>query len=236
MAGKVIDLPELREKRWVFEDRIEAGQVLADLMARDKERWPEPILLAIPAGGVPVAAQIALKLSWPLEVAVVSKITPAWNTEFGYGAIAWDGTEIIDQEVVRQLGIDEAALEQDVRRTLERVNRRRQLLTSGRPFPELEGRSVFLVDDGLATGVTMRAAILAVRKRKPGAIAVAVPTGHAAAVARLAEEVDAVYCPNIRSEIPYAVAEAYRSWHDVSEQEARSWLEQVWEAQEKGQG
>lgn len=230
--GRVIDLPALRNRRGVFRDRTHAGRVLAEMLALEADRWPRPLLLAIPAGGVPVALAIHQTLGWPLEIAVVSKITPSWNTELGYGAVAWDGTVLINEALVEHLGISLEEMEEDVRRTTEKVRRRLALLRGRRPWPDLSQHSVLLVDDGLATGSTMRAAVSVLKKQGVSRLAIAVPTGHAEAVRRLAREVDTLYCPNIREETPYAVAEAYQEWHDLSEEELHALLATVWPSEE----
>ncbi len=222
--GRVIDLPLLRNRRRVFRDRWHAGRVLADMLELEAERWPRPLLLAIPAGGVPVALAVHQALKWPLELAVVSKITPAWNSELGYGAVAWDGTVLLNERLVEQLGIGMDEMEEDIRRATEKVKRRLALLRGDRPWPDLQQHSVLLVDDGLATGSTLRAAIAVLKSAGVARLGIAVPTGHAEAVWRLAREVDTVYCPNIREESPYAVAEAYREWQDLTEDQVQALL------------
>lgn len=222
--GRVIDLPSLRNRRRVFRDRWHAGQVLAEMVALEAPRWPRPLLLAIPAGGVPVALAMHQHLGWPVEIAVVSKITPHWNSELGYGAVAWDGTVLLNEQLVEHLGIGMDEMEQDIRRTLEKVQRRLRQLRGSRPWPQVQEHSILLVDDGLATGSTMRAAIAVLKAAGVERLALAVPTGHAEAVWRLAREVDTVYCPNIREETPYAVAEAYQEWQDLDEAQVQHLL------------
>ncbi len=225
--GRVIDLPTLRNRRRVFRDREHAGEVLAEMVQMEAHRWARPLLLAIPAGGIPVAMAMHKVLGWPVEVAVVSKITPSWNTEMGYGAVAWDGTVLLNETLIEHLGISMEEVEEDIRRTRAKVQRRLSLLRGQRPWPDLRQRSVILVDDGLATGSTMRAAVAVLRSQEVTRLALAVPTGHKDAVWRLAREVDTVYCPNIREETPYAVAEAYQEWHDLDEAEIRAYLAQI---------
>ncbi len=221
---RVIDLPNLRNRRRVFRDRYHAGQVLAELIAMEADRWPRPLLLAIPAGGVPVAVALHERLGWPLELAVVSKITPSWNPEMGYGALAWDGTLMLNEALVEHLGLSPAEVEADIRRTREKVARRLQVLRGARPLPDLSQHSVFLVDDGLATGATMQVAIRVARNAGAGRLALAVPTAHQTALWHLARQVETVYCPNIREETPYAVAEAYQTWTDLDDQALLDWL------------
>ena len=221
-SAGIRDLPELREKEAVFRDRRHAGQVLAGMLAAAGEG--EGVVLALPAGGVPVAIPVAEALGMTLDVAVVSKILLPWNTEAGYGAVAFDGTVRINDELVRRLGLDEAAIAEGVEETRRKVERRKRLFRGERPFPELAGRTVIVIDDGLASGFTMLAALEAIGGKGAGRRVVAVPTGHAGSVEAVAREAEAVYCANIRSRYPFAVAAAYRTWRDVAEADVAGML------------
>jgi len=176
-------------------------------------------ILAIPAGGVPVAAALAGALDLPLDVAVVSKVTPSWNTEVGYGAVAFDGRVRIDAGRQAALGVDGADVRRDVDRARAKVRRRVESLRSGRGPLVAPGGAAVLVDDGLASGITLATAIEAVRDAGAGQIIVAVPTGHEDAVARIAGAVDEVHCANVRCGRTFAVADAYERWADVDEDE-----------------
>jgi putative phosphoribosyl transferase len=218
-AGKVVDVPELRGRVAVFRDRAD-GRVLAGLL--EGFRGSDALVLAIPAGGYPVAAELARRLGLPLDVAVVSKITPSWNTEVGYGAVAFDGTVSINEPAAASLGIDASERAAGIEAASRKVARRVALLRGGAAAPNLSGRPVLLVDDGLASGFTMITAIEALEKLGAGAITVAVPTGHAEAVGRIADRAAAVCCANVRSGRRFAVAEAYRRWRDVTDEEILS--------------
>ena len=211
------DLPELREREGVFRDRGHAGRMLAGLLERSGER--SDTVLALPAGGVPVAAPLAERMGRALDVAVVSKILLPWNTEAGYGAVAFDGTVRLNTALVDRLGLSRDDVEKGIDETRRKVEHRVRLFRGDRPPPELTGRSVVLVDDGLASGFTMLAALDAVRRREPGRIVVAVPTGHSGALERISGQTDDLYCANVRTGFPFAVAAAYRSWSDVTEEE-----------------
>jgi putative phosphoribosyl transferase len=215
--ARIFDLPQLRDRVRVFRDRADAGKVLADMMGSYRES--HAIVLAIPAGGVPVAAVVAEQLALPLDVAVTSKITLPWNSEAGYGAVAFDGTVKLNEELILHLGLAEQQIRQGIRITLQKVRRRLDALRGDRSPPELSGRSIILVDDGLASGFTMRAAVQAVRKAQAERVVMAVPTAHQESLQRLVQEVDAVYCPNIRGGWTFAVADAYQHWSDVGEKE-----------------
>jgi len=177
------------------------------------------IVLAVPAGGVPVGREVARRLNLPLDLLVVSKITLPWDTEAGYGAVAFDGTVRINEALLRRLRLSREEVEQGISRTREKVDRRQGLLRGGRPPPDLTERSVIVVDDGLASGYTMSVGVEALRKSGVGKIMVAVPTGHLDSVERVAREAEFIYCANIRGGWRFAVADAYQRWSDVADEE-----------------
>lgn len=229
-AGKrsptVVDRPELRERLHVFRDRQHAGEVLAALLAEHGVR-PD-IVLAVPAGGVPVGQVVARKLRAPLDLAVVSKVTPSWNTEIGYGAVAWDGSVRLEPGFIRDLDLAEDEVRAGIRRATEKVARRVRRFHGDRPFPDLSPSSALLVDDGLASGFTLRVAAEAVRRAGARTLVVAVPTGHGVSAEELAGEVEAVYCANIRSGLRFAVAEAYQHWDDLDDDAVAELLAARW--------
>jgi putative phosphoribosyl transferase len=214
----IIERSALRERSHVFRDRAHAGEVMAEML--DAYRQSDAMVLAIPAGGVPVGAVIAQRLNIPLEVAVVSKITLPWNTEAGYGAVAFDGTVRLNDDFLSHIGLTEEQIQEGIDQTTQKVHRRVKSFRENRPFPDLAKHRAILVDDGLASGFTMLAAIEALRKAGATAICVAIPTGHWSALQRMAQETETVYCANIRSGFSFAVADAYEAWTDVSEEEA----------------
>lgn len=214
----------------MFRDRFHAGDVVATML--EAARPAEGIVLAIPAGGFPVALRIAARLALPLDVAVVSKVTPSWNTEVGYGALAFDGTERFNEALADRLGVDAEERRRGVEATWRKVQDRLIRLRGGAPPPGVSARTVILIDDGLASGLTMLVAIEALEKLEPGSIVVAVPTGHAESVDRVAERADAVYCANVRTGPRFAVADAYAAWSDVSDDEVLA----LWSSLEGGGG
>ena len=221
MGGAVFDCPDLRDRRQVFRDRSHAGDVLAGLLAGRDAR--AGLVLAIPAGGVPVGAIVARRLEVPLDLAVVSKITPSWNTEVGYGAVAWDGTTRIDRNFVRSFDLSDQEVQAGVARAQDKVARRLQRFRGDRPPPVLAGVAALLVDDGLASGSTLRVAVEAARGAGASAVLVAVPTGHSASIEEMAAQVD-VYCANLRGGVRFAVADAYQLWTDLTEDEVAAML------------
>lgn len=222
-AGRIVEREELRERTRVFRDRAHAGEVLGAMLAAATPPLGQAVVLAIPAGGVPVAAPLAAHLGLPIDIAVVSKITPPWNTEVGYGAVAFDGSVLLNEGLVRQLGLSETQIEDGIARTRAKVARRAAELRPGAAL-EPAGAAVILVDDGLASGFTMRAALTALRAAGAARLIVAVPTAHTSAARAVAALADVLYCANLRSGPRYAVADAYVNWYDVGEDEVRALL------------
>lgn len=223
LPSNVFDRPDLRGRVRVFRDRNHAGQILAGMLRCDAV--PDALVLGIPAGGVPVAAAIAGARGLDLDVAVVSKITLPWNTEAGYGAVAFDGTVKLNEAMLTRTGLTRPDIDTGIAATLAKVTRRTRELRKVRGPLEISGRRVVLVDDGLASGITMRVAVTAVTRLAVSELIVCVPTGHADAVMQLAASVGSLYCANIRSGLRFAVASAYRHWTDVDEKEVLIELE-----------
>ncbi len=208
---------ELENRALVFRDREDAGNILAKLMETSLDA--DAILLAIPAGGVPVALEMSIILGIPMDLAVVSKITLPWNTEAGYGAVAFDGTVRLNESMLAHVNLTDRQIRQGVEKTKEKIRQRNRALRGDRPFPELSDQTAVLVDDGLASGFTMLCAIEAVKNAGAFKIAIAIPTAHEKALQAASALADHVYCPNIRSRLPFAVADAYENWYDISEPE-----------------
>ncbi len=216
-SERVHELEALRNRAPVFRDRAHAGEVLAGML--EAYRGGNALVLAVPAGGVPVAAQIAARLKLELDVAMVSKILLPWTTEAGFGAVAFDGSVWIDEARVADFGLRKDDVRRQTDAALAKVRRRVARLRGARPLPVLAARTVIVVDDGVAAGSTLRTALAALRRAGATDIAIAVPTGHADALATLAPLADAVYCANVRGARRYAVADAYEAWHDVGDEE-----------------
>lgn len=223
--GTLFEDLDLAGKTAVFQDRQEAGRRLA---ARLSDRVDSPaIVLAIPAGGVPVALPIAQTLRVPLDVLVVRKIQIPGNTEAGFGAIGPDGTVLLNDRILEDLRLSAKEIEVQVSHALEVLKRREALFRRRRPFPSLENRQVILVDDGLASGYTMLAAAGLVRARGARQVIVAVPTASRRTVNSLLPEVDMLVCLNIRTGPIFAVAEAYRHWYDLDDREVLDLLREA---------
>lgn len=178
-----------------FRDRIEAGQVLGNLVAA--RNYDRPVVLALPRGGVPVAAEVARRIGAPLDLVMVRKIGVPGQAEIAAGAVV-DGDRpeiVVNEDVARHMRLTHEDIERLSKPELETIAKRRALYLKGRRSADLAGRSAIVVDDGIATGATMRAALRAVRKQKPGRVVLAVPVAAADSLALLRGEVDEVICP-----------------------------------------
>ena len=222
LPENVKDLPDLRDQAGVFQNREHAGAILAGMLEDYSDS--EAMVMAVPAGGVPVAKVVAEELNLPLDIAVVSKITLPWNTEVGYGAVAFDGTVRLNNDLVARLGLSDEEIQQGISKTSAKVARRVKHLRGKQSLVDLSASRIILVDDGLASGFTMQVAVEALQKAGTHSITVAVPTGHQRSVERIAGEVNSLYCANIRGGYHFAVADAYLRWSDVGEKEVVSLL------------
>lgn len=199
-----------------FADRHDAGRQLAARLTELASA--DPVVLALPRGGVPVAREIADALGAPLEILAVRKLGAPHNPEFGIGAVAEDGTCVIDSEAVAVLGLLNGELDAIVSREAAELRRRVALYRGERPPPELTGRTVIVVDDGVATGVTDSAALRAVRKREPRRVLLAVPVCSREGLARLRSEADEVVCLRM-PELFHGVGQQYLDFSQVSDEE-----------------
>jgi predicted phosphoribosyltransferase len=217
--------------RIVFRDRVEAGDVLATRLGHYAGR-PGVLVLALPRGGVPVGARVAGALGAPLDVFVVRKLGVPGHEELAMGAIASGGVQVRNEEVVDKLRIDDATLQRVAVVEEQELARRERSYRGQRPPPELTGRVVILVDDGLATGSTMRAAVAAARAAGPPArVVVAVPTAPASTCEQLRGEADEVVCATTPR--PFrAVGYSYRSFPQTTDEEVRELLQAAWSAAE----
>ncbi|MFI6931722.1 phosphoribosyltransferase [Streptomyces sp. NPDC050287] len=179
-----------------FRDRRQAGRQLAEQLRirQEKGALPDPMVLALPRGGVAVAQEVARELDAPLDVLVVRKIGAPFQEELGVGAIAGDDEPLFDENTLDSLGLSQSVLAETVERERAELHRREQLYRQGRPAPDLRGRTVIVVDDGLATGATARAAVRSVRRQAPERIVLAVPVCSREASDLLRAEADEVVC------------------------------------------
>jgi predicted phosphoribosyltransferase len=214
-------MPE--DRRRPFVDRHDAGRILASRLDGYAGR-DDVVVLALPRGGVPVAYEVALALGAPMDLFLVRKLGTPGHRELAMGAIASGGIRVVNDEVIRAHGIANSAIEAVVREEEQELQRRDRAYREGRPAPNLEDRIVILVDDGLATGSTMRAAVEAVRQRHPSRVVVAVPVGAAETCAALAVVADEVICA--RTPRPFsAVGQWYAEFAQVEDDEVRQLLQ-----------
>mgnify|MGYP000882285920 FL=1 len=226
-SGRIVEDRALRDKIGVFEDRTDAGRRLASILS-SMETIEDAVICAIPAGGVPPGLEVVRVLKAPLRIAVVRKVQIPWNPEAGFGAVTWDGRVFLNRALMAGLDLSEADVEAAIAKAKWSVEERIEKFTGGRGLePELTGRVAILVDDGLATGYTMLAAVEAARAESPHRIIVAIPTGSLHAVTFIAGKADTVICPNIRTGRAFAVAQAYERWHDLTDQEVQELLIQA---------
>ena len=208
-----------------FRDRTEAGQLLAERLTAYAGR-PDVLVMALPRGGVPVAYEVARALGAPLDVFVVRKLGVPGHEELAMGAIASGGECVINDDVVEALRIPRHVIEAVSARELRELERRERAYRGDRPAPKVRGRTVILVDDGLATGATMRAAVHALRRLGPVRIVVAVPTAAPSTCEEFRHEADECVC-NITPEPFHGVGLWYEDFSQTTDDEVRDLLERA---------
>ena len=206
-----------------FRDRADAGRFLAGELEHLRGR-SDLIVLALPRGGVPVGYEIARALSAPLDVFVVRKLGVPGQTELAMGAVASGGVRVLNEEVIGALGrYAPEAVERATRQETEELHRREEQYRGARSFPELTGKTVIVVDDGLATGATMRAAARAVRQRRPSRLIIAVPVAAESSCREMQAEADEVICAYM-PEAFFGVGQFYENFSQTSDEEVRACL------------
>jgi len=227
MKTNIHEIDKLRGQRYIFADRFEAGETLGSMLHAEYAHIDNAVILAIPSGGVPVGLKVSEILGLPFDLMIVRKLQTPGNPEAGFGAMALDGKMFLNQALVAQLRLSPTQIESEKKRVVLELEKRDALFRAGRPFPDLTGKKVILVDDGLASGFTMLASVSMVGRAGPLETVVAVPTAPQRSVERLMTEVDRIYCANIRTGSYFAVAEAYQHWYDLSEKEVLELLEDI---------
>jgi putative phosphoribosyl transferase len=200
----------------VFENRADAGRILAQQLKVYQNE--NPLILALPRGGVVVGYEIARTLNAPLDVIVARKLGAPGHEELGIGAIASGGVRVLDEQAVQWLGIPENQLQRITDRETREMERRLRLYRGDRPPPEVRDHTVILVDDGLATGVTARAAVLSLKQQNPRRLVLAVPVCASETARRLETEVDDLVCASIPPDF-HAVGLWYRNFEQTTDQE-----------------
>lgn len=223
--NKLTEDAKLRNKEYVFEDRKEAGRLIAEWLKEYK--GSDGIVLAIPSGGVPVAAEAAKALKLPMDLLIVRKIQIPYNPEAGFGAIGPEEEVILNKELLTGLSLTDEEIKTQIEKARDIIKKRDNLFREGRPFPSLKDKVVIIVDDGLASGYTMLAAIRFIKKKLPNKIIVAVPTASKRTADLVLLDTDELLCLNVRSGFPFAVADAYENWYDLTDEEVISIIKEL---------
>ena len=222
MEGRTAVSPLRFESAQRYRNRTEAGRALADLLKKYANR-DDVIVLALPRGGVPVAAEVAAALKAPLDVFLVRKLGVPGHEELAMGAIASGGIRVLNRDVLVPLGLGLEVVDRAAAREAQEIERRERAYRGDRPAARLGGRTVILIDDGLATGATMRAAAHAIRAQRPARLVVAVPVAAKSTCDEFRQEVDEVVC-GLTPEPFYAVGLWYDDFSQTTDDEVRTLL------------
>lgn len=209
-----------------FPDRVQAGEALAERLAQDGN-WQDALVLALPRGGVPVAFEVAQRLGLELDILVVRKLGVPGNPELAMGAIASGGVRVMNDDIVHYIHISKAEIDGTVAQETHELLRREGAYRGDRPRPAIEGRAVILVDDGLATGATMRAAVQAVRKMSAGSVTVAVPVAAPDSVSLLEPLAERIVCLYLPHDL-YAIGRWYQNFDQTSDRQVMELLQRAW--------
>jgi putative phosphoribosyl transferase len=199
-----------------FQDREEAGKMLALKLTEYSNK--DTIVLAIPRGGVVIGYQVANELKAPLDIIVPRKIGAPYNSELAIGAVAEDGSLSLDESAVMYMNISKSYIEEESRRQITEIRRRLKLYRGETPYPMLQDHIIIIVDDGIATGSTVKAAIASIRKKKPKSVVVAVPVAPRSTVKELEKEADRVICLST-PEFFYAIGQFYVDFSQTTDGE-----------------
>ena len=210
-----------------FRDRAEAGQLLAQKL-KDYAHQPDVIVLALPRGGVPVACEVARALGAPIDVFVVRKLGTPGHAELAMGAIATGGVRVLNSDVIRLMRIPEETIDTVSAEEQQEMERRERAYRGARPALDLKNRTLILVDDGLATGSTMHAAVAALRRQRPAKIVVAVPVGPPSTLREFANEADEVVCLLAPDEPFGGVGQWYLDFSQTTDDEVRELLHRAY--------
>jgi predicted phosphoribosyltransferase len=207
-----------------YEDRTEAGQVLVQDLNNIRFE-SRPVVLAIPNGGIPVGVEIAKSLDAELDAIIVRKLQVPGNPEAGFGALTSQGSLLLNERLVRSIGLNQKQIDMVVKQTQDQIDLRKADYRGLVGTVDPSEKDVILVDDGIASGYTMMAAIESVRSLAPNSITVAAPTSSSSAAHLVGGEVQNLICPRIESGFIFAVANAYKNWYDVPDTEVIDILE-----------
>ena len=224
MIAQLYEIKEQRDKYHVFKDRFHAGKTLSRMLESNYREDQDAMVLAIPAGGVPVSLEISKKLKVPFDLIIVRKIPIPDNPEAGFGAVTIEGSIFLNHKLLAHLGLRPSQVENQIASVKEDLKKRNVLFRDGKPLPDLLAHTVILVDDSLASGYTMIASIDSVRNKGAKKIVVAIPTAPLSSIKRILSLVNEIYCANIRETPYFAVADAYKIWYDFNHEDVLSLL------------
>lgn len=206
----------------IFEDRVDAGRRLAEKLDAYANR-SDVIVLGVPRGGVPVAYEVAAALHAPMDIFLSRKLGVPAQEELAFGAVASGGVRVLDRDLIESVGISNQEIEEITRRVRGELERRERLYRGARPPLDVEGKIAILIDDGIATGSSMRAAIHALRQHKPAQIVVAIPVAPFSTCRKLRSEVDELVCVDMPESF-YAIGQFYADFSQVSDEEVTNLL------------
>ncbi len=213
----------LHDRQHVFRDRRDAGILLGEMLIEYGSS--NAVVLAIPAGGIPVAREAARLLNLKLDVAIARKVQLPDEPEAGFGAIGPDDVLVLNDDLINATGLTQDIIERQVQKARQSVRWREEIFRENQPYPSLKRKIVIIVDDGIASGYTMLAVIRFAKESGASKVIVAVPTASERATEMVLQEADEVYVLNVRSGPVFAVADAYEHWNDISDDEALSILQ-----------
>ncbi|MDO8472784.1 MAG: phosphoribosyltransferase family protein [Dehalococcoidia bacterium] len=206
-----------------FQDRTDAGRQLSERLLACRGNC---VVLAVPNGGIPLAIEVARRLDADLDVVVIRKLQALSNSESGYGAVASDGSVVYNRPMVKKLSLNDREITKQAAGLKEEISKRNMVFRGDRPFPSLVGKAAIIVDDGLASGYTMAAAVKSVRNLRAGKIVVAVPVAPEPAYQIVKSLSDEVVCPIVSTSSWFAVSSFYRDWDDLTDADALALLTQ----------
>jgi len=222
LPHNVVDVKELRERRYIFKDRVDAGRRLAEKVYELIEKVD--LVYAIPRGGVPIGIEVAKRLNTKMDLLPCRKLVLPFNREAGFGAIDPDGEVYLNRELIDFLRLDSSVIEIAKKETLKELNYLNKVFRKGRGYNVLKDSVVIIVDDGLASGYTMTSAVEFLRRKEVEKVIVASPTASLNAVELLSTVADLLIILNIRSDLIYAVADAYINWYDLTNLDVINYL------------
>ena len=202
-------------------------KMLSEMLGPYYEKAKETLVLAIPSGGVPIGLGVAKGLSLPLDLIIVRKIPIPGNPEAGFGALTLDGDVFLNDELVAFLQLSPKEVEDQITKVKAVLKERNHIFRRGTPFPDVINKTVLMADDGLASGYTMLACVETVRRKGARKIVIAIPTAPKALFPWISPVAEEIFCPNIRTERYFAVADAYVDWYDLTRDEVLNRLQEA---------